>query len=412
MILIDTQTELPPKGGYRDTATQERHALRTLAGETLDNARLQACGKKPTGPAVEIWGGDGGAHFRGLETCGSIWTCPVCSHKISNRRASEVQELADAHEKAGGSVYMATFTLRHHKFNKCRSLRDTVATAWQKMQAGEPWKRLKARYGIAHTVRALEVTHGANGWHPHIHVLLLTAGALDPTQTECMRLDLYERWAAKIEALGGSVALGAFDLRKASTGAEAAAYVAKWGAGHEIAKGAQKDAAGRSVWNLLKASEYDDNAARLFREFAKAFFRARHLTYSKGSREAYDLRYPATDEELALEGESTQEVIDKITGEVTYEQVGRIALLDFGTWRRVCLKGLTGALLDAARESGEDGVTRFLSSHDCHSYYEAAEHPAPNYRPRPARDDRRSFDPGGQFETASDLRRSAANAKI
>ena len=303
---------------------------------------------------------------------------------------------------------MATFTLRHHKFNKCRSLRDTVATAWQKMQAGEPWKRIKGKYGIAHTVRALEVTHGANGWHPHIHVLLLTKDELDPAETEEMRLDLYERWAKKIEALGGSVAVGAFDLRKASTGAEAAAYVAKWGAGHEIAKGAQKDAAGRSVWNLLKASEYDEEAARLFREFAKAFFRARHLTYSKCSREAYDLRYPATDEELALEGESTKEVIDKITGEVTYEQVGRIALLDFGTWRRVCLKGLTGALLDAAREGGEDGVTRFLVAHDCHSYYDAAEHPAPNYPPKPQRDMRRSFDPGGHLETAADLSRVAA----
>lgn len=411
MILIDTQTELPPQADLRDTARQERHSLRRLAGEILDNPRLQACGTKPTGPAVEIWREGGGAHFRGLETCGGIWTCPVCSHKISNRRATEVQELADAHERAGGAVYMATFTLRHHKFNRCRMLRDTVAVAWQRMQAGAPWARLKNRYGVQHTVRALEVTHGRNGWHPHIHVLLLTSGELDSTETEMMRLDLYERWANKIKALGGSTEGGAFDLRRASSGAEAAAYVAKWGAGHEIAKGAQKDAAGRSVWNLLKASEHSDDAARLFREFAKAFFRARHLTYSKGSREAYGLRYAATDDELALEGECQGETIDKETGEVLTAESGRVAVIDFGTWRRVCFKGLTGVLLDAAAEGGSEGVTRFLSLHDCYSYYDAAEHPAPNWRPKPERDLRRSFDPGGRYETAADFREEAGKCR-
>jgi hypothetical protein len=302
---------------------------------------------------------------------------------------------------------MATFTLRHRLFDQCKPLRETVARSWQKMQAGDPWKRLKRNYGIAHTVRALEVTHGRNGWHPHIHVLLLTERELDVAEHEMMRVDLYERWAKKIESEGGSTEKGAFDLRRASTGAEAAAYVAKWGAGHEIAKGAQKDAAGRSVWNLLKASEHDESAARLFREYAAAFFRARHLTYSRGSREAYGLRDAATDEELALEGDSVREIIDKVTGEVRYEEIGRIALLDYGTWRRVCIKGLTGALLDAAIDGGSDGVDRFLKANDCTSYFDAREHPAPNWRPKPQRDMRRSFDPGGAYETAADFTASA-----
>lgn len=297
---------------------------------------------------------------------------------------------------------MATFTMRHHLFDQCAPLRKTVARAWQKMQAGNPWQRLKENYGIAHTVRALEVTHGRNGWHPHIHVLLLTKRELDPAEHEMMRVDLYERWAKKIKSEGGSTEAGAFDLRRASTGAEAAAYVAKWGAGHEIAKGAQKDAAGRSVWNLLKASEHDETAARLFQEFAKAFFRARHLTYSKGSREAYGLRDMRPDEELALEGECGEETHDPETGEVLTVESGRIALLDYGTWRRVCIKGLTGALLDAAIEGGSDGVDRFLKANDCTSYFDAREHPAPNYRPKPQRDMRRSFDPGGQYETAKE----------
>jgi hypothetical protein len=374
-----------------------------MAGELLDNDRLKACGRQPTGATVELWrSGEGGAHFRGVETCGSIWSCPVCSAKIAQRRASEVQELAEAHEKAGGAVYMATFTLRHHSFDECKRLRLTVSKAWQKVQAGEPWKRLKAAYGIAHTVRALEVTHGRNGWHPHIHVLLLTSTELDATEAEMMRLDLYERWARIVARMGGDTEPGAFDLRRASSGTEAALYVAKWGAGHEIAKGARKTAAGRSVWDLLKASEFDESAGRLFTEYATAFAGARHLTYSRGSREAYGLRDAAPDEELAIEGACDDETIDPETGEVLTKEEGRIYIFDKGTWRRVCRLGLTGALLDAAREGGREAVERLLERHETESYYDAREHPAPNYKPPPAPRGR-AFDPGGSFTNWKDV---------
>lgn len=406
---LDTYaSRVSPPDEFNDSFLQERHALRTRAGKLLESERLQGCGRKRTGPTVEMWrGGNGATHFRGVETCGSIWQCPVCSAKIAHKRSIEVQALADAHETAGGSVYMATFTMRHHQFNRAKYLKSTVTKAWQKMQSGKPWGRLKNEHGITGTVRALEITHGGNGWHPHLHVLLLTEKTLDETEMELMKLDLFERWAAKIKSLNGTTEIGAFDLRKASSGIEAASYIAKWGAGHEIAKGAGKSASGRSVWDLLKASEFDPEAGRLFKEYADAFKGARHLTYSKGSREAYDLRDPETDLELAIDGTTAGEKVDKETGEVSSIETGRISIFDSGTWKRCVDLQIIPLLLEAGREEGSEGVDRVLERHDCTSYFDAKEHPAPAYKP-PPEPRRRAFDPAGIFTSF----KSAMEAEI
>ena len=210
-----------------------------------------------------------------------------------------------------------------------------MSRAWEKAQQGGAWVRLKADLGIIGTVRALEVTHGKSGWHPHLHVLIFTGGTLSEKRQDDLEAALWARWSSAVRRVGGTCDRKAFHLREASTAAAGAAYVAKWGAGQEIAKGAHKDAAGQSVWDLLKASEPDARAGRLFVEFATAFKGARHLTYARGLREWYGLRDAAPDEELAIEGYQHSEVIDTATGEVIAQETGRVAVLDSGTWNRV-----------------------------------------------------------------------------
>jgi hypothetical protein len=49
---------------------------------------VSRCGRvRLVAAPVVAMGVDGGAHYRGLETCGSITACPVCSVKIRHRRA-------------------------------------------------------------------------------------------------------------------------------------------------------------------------------------------------------------------------------------------------------------------------------------------------------------------------------------
>ncbi len=405
--MIDPQTELPRD--HRDTARQERHALRDQAADLLGWERLCDCGRRRTQPGVELWRGEGGGvHFRGLSTCGSIWTCPVCSTKIATNRAAEVSELAEAHETAGGSIYMLTLTVRHKASDGARTLRKLVAEAFQKLQNRRAWRSLKDEFGIVGTVRALEVTHGRHGWHPHLHILIFTRRAV------ANDLDLGTRiqwlWSNVVHKLGGTTTMDAQHWRPASAGRVAAEYVAKWGAGHEIAKGAHKDAAGRSVWDLLKASEHDPKAGKLFTEYGEAFKGARHLTYSRGLRELYELKHAASDQELAEAEEQAEEQVplhDAETGEVMEEDNAPelLAFFDHGTWAQIVGRGWTGVILDIAAADGKAGVEAWLSAHGLGSYYEPDDaggefsplYSFPDHKPM-----RRAFDPA-TGRTASEV---------
>jgi hypothetical protein len=367
MSLIHPQAEFHPDP--EDTARQWRHKLRREAGKLLPGERVASCGVKRVAEVVTLWRDSaGGCYWQGVETCGSIWTCPVCSAKIAAKRAEEVKALVQAHEKRGRAVYMATFTMRHSSRDKVAETRATVTKAWTRVQAGKAWKALKAKFHIMGTVRALEITYGANGWHPHLHVLFFTDRPLGDFMERRLASRLYERWQGIIDRLGGTTERSAFDFRKASDATTAAEYVAKWGAGYEIAKGPLKEAAGCSVWDLLKRSTNGDHLAGvLFMKYAKAFKGARHLTYSRGLRERYDLRDPAEDLDLALDGEGGGERVAPETGEVINTEAGALYTCDPPRWSFVCRMKATALLLDIAAEEGREGVERWFDNHHASS---------------------------------------------
>ncbi|MEO1151375.1 MAG: protein rep [Pseudomonadota bacterium] len=330
--------------------------------------RVAQCGCTRHHSHVEIWRsktGGGKAEFRGLTTCGSIWSCPVCAGKIAAKRAGEVASLVRAHEKAvyaahesrEACTFMATLTLKHHVRMGAKNTRDTVAVAWRNMQAGAPWVRLKGRYGIIGMVRALEVTHGGNGWHPHLHVLIMTDQPLTDGEREAMADEIYARWETKVEKLGHSCTRDGFDLRTCRGRTGAAEYVAKWGAGAEIAKGASKEAksGSRSPWQFLRAYQRGNRkAGALFAEYAKAFKGARHLTYTSQIRERYGLRETA-DADLAAQSEIE-------VGETPELCIA----LSPGAWFEVCARegqnGMTlqAEILYAAEIGGKDAVLAIL----------------------------------------------------
>ena len=68
-----------------------RMNLRALAATDPDTPKRQRdCGAVPIGSQVEIRIKDGSAYYCGLETCGNVWLCPVCSAKIHEYIAKRV----------------------------------------------------------------------------------------------------------------------------------------------------------------------------------------------------------------------------------------------------------------------------------------------------------------------------------
>ena len=72
--------------------------LRALAAGDPDTPERQRnCGAVPVGDRVEIRIRNGSAYYCGLETCGNVWLCPVCSAKIT----ADVPPNSAKHSNAG-----------------------------------------------------------------------------------------------------------------------------------------------------------------------------------------------------------------------------------------------------------------------------------------------------------------------
>jgi hypothetical protein len=272
--------------------------------------RCSKCGQKAlgAGASVSLHLSKTGAHFSGVETCSSVWLCPVCAVKITEKRRVGIDEVLKDHFADGGSAYMGTFTIPHRQNQRCADLRAGVAAGWRKATSGKAWKDARQRFGCIGTVRAMEVTHGANGWHPHLHVLVFLGPNINEEMAALLGEWLFEQWARAIARIGlGECSRDAFAWERCREDRGAADYVGKWGAALELTKAHMKRGRyGRTPWQII--ADYDANGlardARLIREYADAFNGARQLTWSRELGARYRAVVDLKDEELAAEESS------------------------------------------------------------------------------------------------------------
>ncbi len=297
----------------------------------------------------------GAASFAGLQTCGSVWHCPVCATKISERRREELAAAVGAWEDRGGRVLMVTYTIRHKRSDDLAASVDGLLKARRYARSGGAAVRITERFGIAGSIRALEVTHGENGWHPHLHELLFVAGDADPGE---LLAELRERWAAMV-GLAGLRDVNEHGVQVEVAQMSVAEYLAKfgrarsWGPEHELSKANVKQGrkAGKTPMGLL--ADYGAGGERsgaLWREYAQVFKGRRQLAWSRGLRELLGLEAEKTDAELAAQQEERGSVL---------------VLLDKRQWGYVLGNDARGELLEAARPGHVDAVWEFLWGLGC-----------------------------------------------
>lgn len=296
----------------------------------------------------------GVAHYNGLQTCGSVWACPVCAAKISERRRIELLGAMDAHKAAGGAVLLLNLTMPHSMGDDLADMLRRQARAVDIVLRGsKAAKRLYASIGCVGTVRAWEVTYGQNGWHPHFHILLFVAAGIDlaAAGAEFSRL-----WSSGCRLAG----LPTPSLERGAVlqdGSKAANYAAKWGLDHEMTKGhTKKSRRGYSPFDLLRAFCFgthpvgatlklsESSAARAFSVFAAAFKGRRQLVWSNGLKARYSVE-ERSDEALALLSDDAAEFL---------------GFLEVEDWRRVVAVEGRGFLLELAAACGWDSVIAYL----------------------------------------------------
>lgn len=241
--------------------------------------------------------------YKGLMTCGSVWSCPLCAAKIQERRRQEVQKLTDwmvSNDKRG---LMASYTLPHNRNQTLRELLDFQAHALRRMRSSKGYRQLKQQIGYAGMVRALEVTHGDNGWHPHTHELLVCNPGVDPKMVQltlsklwmkaCLDSGLpvpdecaFYRYAVDVTADASGDYLAKMDDQK------------KWGISHELTKSSSKQ--GRRNGSHPFKLAANASTGSLFIEYAHAMKGKRQLHWSHGLKAFVGL-LEKTDEEIAKE---------------------------------------------------------------------------------------------------------------
>ena len=333
----------------------DRFALQSVARSILPKSRTAKCLRiRAYQRDVEVWKSKehNTASYGGLQTCGSVWTCPVCSSKIAERRRVEIQGAIATHRAQGGDVLLLTLTTPHARGDDLAALVAQQAQALQAFFRQRAVKSILSEMGELGRVRAFEVTHGRkgtnNGWHPHYHFLQFTKAGADAAQLMDWKTRLYLEWskACQRAGLGMPSFKHGIDLRD---GSFASQYVSKWGLEDEMTKGHTKKgkAGGETPFDLLRsylADSGDKQAAALFADFAKAFKGKRQLSWSNGLKARFNL-VEITDEELV---------------EVTDERsvlLGKI--LDF-QWRDILKIDARSVVLELAARGGWNLVLQFL----------------------------------------------------
>lgn len=328
----------------------ERFALQSAVREILPKSRTANClrlrQKNSSGVDVFLSQQHRRAHYGGLQTCASVWACPVCAAKISERRRQELHQLLQAHKEAGGVVLFITRTAPHCRTDDLGDLLAQLAQAEASYKAHRDYKTLSKALGVVGTVRTVEVTWGeANGFHPHVHELVLIS---QPVSIPDFEEDLFRIWKGSAVRAGFSPPSRAHGLT-VQNGDHAAKYVSKWGLESEMTQWHRKrgKVASLTPFDLLRWYLQDGSkqAAQLFRIYAESFHGRHQLQYSRGLKKLYDIA-DSSDEDLA----AMQDDDALLLGSLTVDQ-----------WRLVVGHGQRGALLEVAALRGWEGVEDMLA---------------------------------------------------
>lgn len=345
--------KFPLSGEVIAELRRKRWRRLTMAQKLLPEMRVANCYRRLAAGAssVEIRysGAERRAYYHGLVTCGSVWSCPVCSAKITEIRRQELTQAISTWRSRGGSLLMVTVTLQHQRDDELKALLIALKDSWRRLKSGRWWLSMRERYGLEHYVSSTEVTYGGHGWHPHIHALFFSSLAGGELDIDTLQAELTARYTALL-AEHGKYASEYYGIDVRLGDKYAGEYASKYGLEHELTKSISKNGSngGCSPFELLdKCRDGDKQAGALFVEYAHTFFGARQLSWSHGARAALGLAQEQDDAAIAAAEPESEPVV--------------LATLTPREYTAICLAELRGEVLEIASTGDAAYLWSFLA---------------------------------------------------
>lgn len=291
-----------------------------------DQNRTCKCNKVRIDTDVKLLRDDSGRTFySGLMQCGSVWNCPVCSRKINEYKATEMRQAFTAALDNKDNIELLTFTFPH-------SINQSLEVNLKKLSQARQhfWRSAIAKKfrnaGYIGRIDSFEITHGSNGWHPHVHAIVFSN---QKTKASHFKDQLLKQWIKSLYKfeLANSLELKgierSLDIRN---GSKAGEYVCKFGSDGDSKL--TKDGSKNIHWDMadettkahiktgrngsltpfdmlrLSSSLTDEKEIKsyrkLFREYSTCMKGKSQIRWSKGLRDYYDVDPSLSDEEIVL----------------------------------------------------------------------------------------------------------------
>lgn len=358
-------------------STRFRHLRFQWAWSSL--RRVRCCTKRRFGTYVEVGtaGDSGAASLRGVQRCGSIHACPTCAPKIRNGRAQEINEGVLEHLERGGGAVFLTLTLPHDQEDRLADLWSTVAGVWSDLIDSPSWRALGDWMGLPigrkgarklGAIRSLEVTVGEHGWHPHLHVLVLTERPMNDQELAVFGEDVFDTWCSGVTARGwrSPTFRNGIDVQRVESAGELGTYIAGVDGSRidlELARGDLKRGrrGSRTPFGLLASvcatgdvGAPVDADGRVIRGAGYAEL-AKWWEYEAASKGKNAITWTH-----GLKAHLGVGVVTDL--ELAEEAVGHVARLWLAgsSWGKVCSAGLAAPVMYAVERNDQAAVVRYL----------------------------------------------------
>ena len=324
----------------------------------------------------------GNAFYADLVTCGSVWSCPVCSALIQERRRVELEHAINWAYENDLQPVMVTLTSPHKSWHTMKELLIQQAEALGCLRKGAAYDRFKTRIGYEGMIRGLETKYGENGWHNHTHELMFVSkGAIADSRDKSaleieakvrgcsaedlqglpdIKSEILKRWETACRKVGllddSKVAAFREHAVDVKGWCSASDYLAKqddarnWGIDREMAKANNKTSTGgrkglHPFGLLANAAEGDQQAGYRFVEYSLAIRGRAQLFWSRGLKAKVGIT-DKSDEELAIEDQDKASCL------------GRLEQADWAVIRAA--PGAMAKLLDIAQDGGWSAVRAYV----------------------------------------------------